>query len=49
MFVIGIIEAVGSITSICMIRFGSGVCISTDSGFDIGLGFSFSDIVAGEV
>ena len=49
MFIISIIEATGSITSIYMIRFDSGIYINITFGFSIGLGSGSSDIVAGGV
>ena len=44
MFIIGIMEAVGSITSIYITRSGSGVCISTAS--ESGTNLNSDNIVA---
>ena len=49
MFIISIIEAIGSITSIYIIRFGLGAYTSTASGSDTDLDSDSSNIVAGEV
>ena len=49
MFIISIMEAIRSMTSIYMIRSGSGACISIAFGSDIGLGSDSGDIVAGKV
>ena len=45
MFIIGIIEAIGSITSIYMIRSSSGVYINTVFGSDTGSDSGSNDIV----
>ena len=49
MFIISIIEAIGSITSIYVIRSSSNVYTSTASGSDTGLSSSSSDIVTKKV
>ena len=45
MFIIGIIEAIGSITSIYIIRFDSDVYISIAFGSNINLDSDFNNIV----
>ena len=47
MFIIGIVEAIGSITSIYIIRFGSGAYININSGSDTNLGSDSNNIVTG--
>ena len=49
MFIINIIKAIGSITSIYIIRSDSGVYISINFGSNIGLGSGSSDIVAKKI
>ena len=49
MFIVNIIEAVGSMTSIYMIRSDSNTYISTISGSNINLSSDSGDIVAKEV
>ena len=49
MFIINIIKTIGSITSIYIIRFNSGVYTDTNFKSNTNLGFSFNNIVTRKV